>query len=348
MNNVSITHDPDSAATTARVMLSAMVIAAAAAFACVVVGTRGIDVGTDTRTYAEFFLSLGHGPVTTRLEPGFVLMTRLLRYLGLGVAGYQAALFAFLLFTVVLSSRKYFDYLGERRRYLGYLMACLALLYLSPMFVNASINTVRQGMASLLVFTALLCFHQRQWWQFLLYGALASSLHYSSLLYLVFAPALLLRQRVLRILAGVAFVVYCSGLSELLVRATVPVVYNVVMDYVPNATFRAGTRLDFAVFSIFWYALPYLGAKLVPARMAEKIQESTAVYLVLLLPFFAIGWGNFSNRYLLPAWLSASLVVAALVFHSRVAFLRSPLFLGALLIAACGVYAYYVNHMVII
>ena len=84
------------------------------------------------------------------------------------------------------------------------------LLYVSPMFVNASINAVRQGLAALLVFTALLSFQQRKWWPFALYGALASSLHLSSLLYLVFAP-LLLRERTHAALRGGAGVRCCMS-----------------------------------------------------------------------------------------------------------------------------------------
>jgi hypothetical protein len=81
-------------------------------------------------------------------------------------------------------------YLDSERGYLTFLTAGLMFLFLSPMFVNASINAVRQGLAALLVFTALLAFHRRQWRNFIVYGALASSFHYSSLLYLAFAPML--------------------------------------------------------------------------------------------------------------------------------------------------------------
>lgn len=337
-----------SARTRARLPLSIMLIAAAYLFTCYIVGSRSIDVGTDTQSYVILFLKLRQNIVETRIEPGFVLFTRVLGYLGINVFAYQAALFSMLLLTVVVSSRKYFHFLGEKRDYLTYLTASLACMFLSPIFVNASINLLRQGLASLLIFTALMAFYKRQWWQYLLYAVLASSIHYSSLMYLALAPLLLLSLPRLRILAVLAFVSYCSGFSQYIVKHELPALYTFIMEYSVNATYRRGTRIDFAIFSCFWYVLPWVVAPFVQKSAATKIKESTIVYLVLLLPFFAIGFGNFSNRYLFPAWLTASLLVAALVFKSRIVMLRSPIFLGFVLLLSCAVFFYYIENNIII
>jgi hypothetical protein len=332
----------------ARLVVSLVLLTCVCAYTCALIGTRSLDTGTDTRVYAGFFLSMGEGPVETRLEPGFVLFTQLLRWSGASLQVYFGSLFALLLLTAVLATKELHAYLGEARDYLTLLTASLLLLLLSPMFVNASINTLRQGLASLLVFAALLCFHRRRWVRFALYGALASSLHYSSLLFLAFAPVLLASTRTIRVVGAAAFVVYCSGLSDTLVLAAAPGVHAAVMDYVANATFRAGTRVDFALFSVAWYLVPTLGLRLVRAPLRERLRESTSVYLVLLLPFFAVGFGNFSNRYLLPAWLTASLLLAAMLCHSRLAPLRSRLVLQFGLLASCPVFAYFVDNGIII
>ena len=337
----------DASATNVGFVLSVILLIFAAAFGCWLVGTRGLDIGTDTSTYAAFFESLNR-PFVTRLEPGFVFVSYMLNRLGLGVEGYQTALFALLLLIVAVASRRYFHYLGATSGYLTFLSASLMLLYLSPMFVNASINAVRQGLAALLVFSALLSFQQRKWWSFLLFGAVAASLHLSSLLYLAFAPALFLSAKVLRYAAAAAFVMYCTGLSLVLVRALIPPLYQFVMTYTFDPDYESGVRIEFAVFSIFWYALPLVLAQLVRSPYRERIKESTAVYLVMLLPFFAIGWGYFSNRYLLPAWLATSLVLAAMLCHSRIALLRNPLLIRAGLVAACPVFYVYVTNVIVI
>ncbi len=334
-------------AVNAHFMLGAILLIAVGAFGCWLVGTRGQDIGSDTSTYATFFQYLG-GSFETRLEPGFVFISYVLKRIGLDVIGYQIALFALLLAIVAVSARRYFDYLGGGRGFLTFLSAALMLEFLSPMFVNGSINAVRQGLAALLVFSALLSFQQRKWWLFALYGALASSLHASSLMYLAFAPALFLRANVLRYGAALAFLVYCSGISMAVVRAAAPGVYFLVMNYGNNPDYRSGVRIDFAVFSIFWYALPLLLARLVHHPFRERIRESTSVYLVMLLPFFAIGWGAYSNRYLLPAFLAMPLMLAATMCHGRLPVLRNPLLIRLGLLASCGVYYFYVTNVVII
>jgi hypothetical protein len=347
MNSATPYYD-NSIALGARTVLSLMLLAMACLFADVLIGMRGIDVGTDTYNYSVYFLSSRDAIAPTRFEPGFVLITRILSATGMSVHGYQMGLFAILLVTAIVAARHYYDYLGSDHGYLTFLTAGLMFLFLSPMFVNASINAVRQGMAALLVFAALLAFHRRQWRGFIIYGVLATSFHYSSLLYLAFAPALLLSTRTLRIVAAAAFVAYCCGLTLILVRATVPFIYNAVMDYSLSATYRAGVRIDFAVFSIFWYVLPILMSGLVRKPFSTLIKESTSAYLVMVLPFFMLGWGNFSNRYLLPAYLATSLMVAAIFCHSRISLLRNPLLLRCGLVISCGVFCYYVTHQVLV
>lgn len=341
--------DGNAVSASAGFALSVLLLAGVFLFGCWLVGTRGLDIGTDTSTYAAFFERFAYGgSVETRLEPGFVFLTYVLSRLGLGVTGYQAALFALMLLTICIAARRYFEQLGPSRGYLTFLSAAVMLLFVSPMFVNASINAIRQGLAALLVFAALLSFQQGRWWRFVLYGALASSLHVSSLMFLVLAPMLWLKERSLRWIAAAAFLGYCAGLTMLLLQVASPALYGAIMAYTANPEYRSGVRIDFAVFSIFWYVLALLASPLVRGEHRERFKASTAVYLVMLLPFFAIGWGFFSNRYLLPAWLTVSLLLAAILCHGRIALLRDPLLIRAGLVASCGVLYVLVNNVIVI
>lgn len=334
--------------TNARVILSMMLIGAACLFVDLVVGLRGIDVGSDTYVYAQVFQLLHSGFIETRFEPGFLLITRLMSLAGLSVHTYQCVLFGLLLLMAIAAARHYFDYLGGTRGRMTFVIAGLAFLFISPMFVNASINAVRQGLASLPVFIALLAFHQRQWRSFFIWGVIATSFHYSSLVYLAFAPLLLVNLKLLRIVALLAFVAYCTGITMIVVRAAVPSLYNAVMDYSLASKYKSGVRIDFAAFSIFWYFLPFMLSSVVREPFSTRLKDSTAVYLVMLLPFFALGWGNFSNRYLLSAYMAISLMVAAIFFYSRLPFLRNPILLRGGLLIACAVFYYYVVHQVLV
>jgi hypothetical protein len=335
--------------TNARLMLSMMLIAAACLFIDLVVGTRSIDVGSDTYVYAGVFDEFrGGGPAQTRFEPGFLMVTRLLAMAGVSLHVYQCVLFGLLLVFALVAARRYFDYLGGTRGGVTFVIASLAFLLISPMFVNASINAVRQGLSSLPVFIALLAFHQRQWRSFFIWGVIGTCFHYSALLYLVFAPLLLFNLKFLRLAAIFGFVAYCTGITMIVVRAALPSLYSAVMDYSLGARYKSGVRIDFAVFSIFWYLLPYCMSGLVRKPHSERLKDSTAVYLVMLLPFFAVGWGNFSNRYLLSSYMAISMMVAALFFFSRISILRNPILLRMGLVISCAVFYYYVVHQVIV
>ena len=339
---------PSNVTLNARILLSLILIALVCLFTDVLVGTRGIDVGTDTYVYAGFFESLKGGGYETRFEPGFLLLANVLSFIGFNVEGYQMALFGILLLTGIIAARHYYAYLGGGNGVLTFIIASLMFLLLSPMFVNASINAVRQGLSALLIFTALLAFQQRRWGTFLIYGVLATSFHYSAVMYLVFAPLLLFNLKFLRLVALVAFTAYCAGLTMIVVRAVSPMIYNTVMDYSLAAKYKSGVRIDFAVFSIFWYLLPFMVAAMVRKPFDSRLKDSTAVYLVMLLPFFIVGWGNFSNRYLLPAYLAISLMVAAVFCHNRLSIFRNPILLRGGLIVSCAVFFYYVTNQVIV
>ncbi|HKT29556.1 EpsG family protein [Dyella sp.] len=339
---------PSNITTNARVILSIILLVPVFLFTDLVVGLRGIDVGSDTAVYAKVFSELRNHLVESRFEPGFLLLTRLLSGLGFSLQAYQCVLFGLLLVMVVLASRRYFDYLGSSRGFFTFLSASVMFMLFSPMFVNASINAVRQGLASLPVFMALLAFHQRQWRDFFIFGIVATCFHYSSLVYLACAPLLLINLKFLRIAAIIGFIAYCSGLTLIVVRSAVPSLYDAVMDYELGSKYKSGVRIDFALFSIFWYLLPLFLSGLVRKPYSTRLKDSTAVYLVMLLPFFLLGWGNFSNRYLLSAYLAISLMVAAIFFHSRLSMLRNPILLRVGLIVSCAVFYYYVSNQVLV
>lgn len=328
--------------------LGVLVLLAVAAFACWVVGGRPLHIGEDTETYAAFFDALGAGLPETRLEIGFVYLSYALRRLGLGLQGYQTALFALMLLAAAVAVRINHRRFPPTVAYPTLLCASLMLLFISPMFVNASINAVRQGLAAPLVFAALLCFQQRRWVGFAILGAVAASLHTSSLLYLLCAPALLLKPNLLRTVALLACLAYVAGLTMKVVSIGLPSLYTTVMEYTANDNYRAGVRIDFAVFTLFWYLLMLGVAPWVRAEARRALADAASVYLVMALPFFMIGWGYFSNRYLLPAWMAMSLILAAACCYSRIAPLRHPLVLGTGLLASCGVLYVFVSRGIVI
>lgn len=346
MNQTIVLSDapPSTSLINARAMLGLLLVFAAVVVVDYVVANRG-DIGTDTSQYAGFFDALRlRGALPSRFEPVFYYLSLVLAATGMSFPAYLSVLFLVMIGTVLVATRNFHEYLQSQSHYLTFLIASLMFLFISPVMSNATINVVRQGLASLLVFTALLAFHRRQWRAYVLWGLLATGFHYSSVLYLLCAPVLLLKPKLQRIVGIGAFLAYCSGFTMILVRALAPSLYAYVMTHDAIATYRSGVRLDFAAFSLFWYLLPLLAAPLVREPVRENIKHSTTVYLVLMLPFFLIGWGSFSNRYLLPAWLAVSLILAAICCDNRFSPLRNPIVLRLGMVAACGVFCFYVTR----
>jgi len=289
-------------------------ISAACAFCSVVVATRSSEIGTDSRAYSDFFLTMDRYVfIETRLEPLFVLYTRLASEYGLGVVGFQAVSFILLLIAVSAASMSCWTCVGEPRNRFVFLATVFVLLFLSPVMVNASINLIRQGVASFLVILAMMAFLQKRWVIFSIAALTSVGFHYSSIVFLVIAPLLLLGDRIVFRLVSVLFLVYISGYSDALVLTVSPDVYNYVVGYVEGADYRAGVRLDFAVVSIVFLLSLIISVKLVRPDFRQKARLVISVYSVLLIPFFLVGFGNFSNRFLLPAWLSLSLIAASVV-----------------------------------
>ncbi len=330
------------ASANAWVVLGAAAVVLAGLVALASVAWREPWQGTDTPIYAAWYLSLRSGVVVTRFEPLFVLASRMASAAGLSVQAWQGLLFLLLAGGGGMAIRAYARELGSP---VGKLLpAATMFLLLSPVFVNAAINATRQGLAAFPVIAALLAFQRRRWLAFVLMSAIATGFHYSALLYIALAPILLLPPRWLQLVAALTFAAYAAGLTLIAVRTLSPEAYAVVMAYGPYAVYRAGVRLDFAVFSLFWYGLPILLAHAVREPWARRIVDLQGVYLVLVLPFLLVGWGNYSNRFLMPAWLFASLVLAALCVHSRLPLMRHPVVLGLGLLASGGVFAFYVSQ----
>ena len=56
----------------------------------------------------------------------------------------------------------------------------------------------------------------------------------------------------------------------MLVRTAMPSLYDLVMTYTAEPDYRSGVRIDFAVFSIFWYALPHAAGAAGASRRTGK------------------------------------------------------------------------------
>ena len=168
------------------------------------VGTRNLSVGTDTINYQAYFASTQSCMcLNPPFEPGFQVLTMVVAALGVGSAVYffvlSLAMF-FIVNAIAAEMCRQAGYGTESARLFRYLI--LALFLISPFFVTANINVLRSGISGLLVVYALLALSDRRWKAYLAVSALAVSIHYSSLLYVLSGALVFVKPRAL--VVGVA------------------------------------------------------------------------------------------------------------------------------------------------
>lgn len=312
-----------------------LLIALSTAIVGTVVATRGFDIGTDTASYARNFLTLDFG---TRSAPIYTWITTAVHHLGFDVTGFQATMFVALMITVVVAAVKLYNFFGLHDSFYKYLAACVMMLFVSPFFVAASVNAIMQGLSASLVLASIVSFKNKQYWQFIILGAAATGFHYSALMYLAMAPLLLLHRRwILTIVIG-AFVLYCLGITKILVREFLPTAYTFVIHYASYTNYEAGIRIKFALFSLFFYLVPYLWSKLSYSQYRTEIKDSINIYAIMMIPFFCFGWGHYSSRFAMTAWFAIAFIVASLIVSSRIKVINNSGVIGASLFCSSLIY----------
>lgn len=319
--------------------------------ATIVVGVRDVSVGTDTLNYANNFLSIQScNCFPGRLEPGFQVLTWMLGMTGQGTGFYFFSVSLFIFLTAYFLSKNTSRLLGKDdvgQWKIQYWI--LIFLFISPFFVSANINAIRQGLASLFVFFAMFALVERKWRSFFLYSIVSISFHYFSGVLVLLSLALFFSLPFLLMITGGLSVIYGFGFSEVIVKFVSDLtglsIYSFVMDYMAGAEYRSGVRFDFLMFSWFWVVF-FLAVSVffLKSEQRRSFRHLVKIYLILLIPFLLFGFGNYSNRYLYPAWLFLPFIMGGLIGTLRFSLTGASVVLPGVLVVSCSVFIWMVNH----
>lgn len=278
------------------------------------VGLRPLAVGTDTANYFNFYYEV----VACQCLPGkFEIGFEAVAYL-LALFDSDSSLLFFvmsflnflLMFGVAKKTAKHFL---DRRESRKLFMVVLAAFLVSPFFLNSQINVIRQGLSVLFLFLAIFEARDRRFLRAVIWGLLSLSFHQTAALSLLSLFLLVLGRKVVLFATVLMAIVYVAGGSEafvvLLSNMTGLDIYGRISGYAIGAEYKAGVRLDFAVFSI---AIPVFVKCVVRFfnTSSEYLDWAVSIYLSLLMPFWFFGWANYSDRYAFTAWLFASVVLS--------------------------------------
>lgn len=309
-------------------------------------GFRPVNVGSDTALYSAIYEeALSGQELSHRFEFLYDLLLRVFSYFSLSSGVYFSFLSALSLLFLVLSFFNINGYFSRPAGDAGLFVYGLLLLTTSVFFYSAQVNVVRQGVSCFALFCFYSCLLNRRCGFLLFFSAfVALGFHSTAVMFVFLAFGLIFSYRI--VLGGVVFfaVLYSLGGAELLLEQISNLLnfdlYGKVVEYGADAEYASGIRLDFVVFSLgLGFFLDFLGRFWVPSFQRERFLNCVKVYWLFLVPFFMLGFGAFSDRFLLNAWLYFS--VALGVFLANFLFFKKEahLFGSLLLIVAVVGYA---------
>jgi hypothetical protein len=291
------------------------------------VGFRPEAVGSDTPLYSEIYTDLLNSvsPLVS-FEYLYDFLAIGSAQVGLPVGAFFTLISLFGFSAVFFLARLIGCYLNDSMAGSLRLFVLLTIFLLaSPFFFSSQVNVIRHGVSILfaqLFLVGLVCHIKRHW--LLVIAVVSIGFHYTAFLYIGLSVLLLLPYWALLLLLGISFVSYITGTSEafvLLISSLSAIDFHgKISDYGAGSDYVRGVRLDFALFTMSLGVITsFIVAIFIRKKQALKVLNLSKVYWVLALPFFYAGFGAYSDRYLLGAWLYLSVIFGVLMFISTTA-----------------------------
>jgi hypothetical protein len=304
------------------------------------VGFRDESMGTDTNVYIAIYELVKQCHCHNgAIEIGFNKLMLALATLGLSTPQFLAVISAIQITLTVYVASRMASYLAySQNKMFKWIAICFILMLLSPFFMGAQINVLRQSISAIFVLLAALSILQGRYYQAVLWVGLAVSFHTSAVIFLVFLAGLFLSFNLIIGLSLSLFFLYISGSTELLIELVSSItglsIYQAISGYRADVEYKSGVRIKFALFSIAPLLLYFIAQYLDVTHKQQwlaRLKAPLKIYLLLLIPFWLFGWANFSDRLAWSAWFAMPLFLTPLLFPILHRFSLPILFLGVVL-----------------
>lgn len=318
------------------ILLSFLLVAVLVAL----VGQRSEFLGTDTRIYrAMYELVMGCQCLLHKVEPGFDYLMLSMARLHLSTSQYLAVVSAIQFGLTIYVAKRMAIFLNYQQvQSIKWVLIFMGLMLVSPFFMSAQVNVLRQSISVLFVLLVAISLLQGRYYQSFLWALLAISFHTSALMFLVFLSGVFLSFNLIVGLSLILFILYVSGATEILIdmisSASGLSIYQAISGYRTDADYQSGVRIEFAVFSIFPLVLYFIAQQLEVTHKTQwlaRLQPVLKVYLLLLIPFWLFGWANFSDRFAWSAWFAMPLFLTVFLYPVLHKLSAALLFLLALM-----------------
>jgi len=289
------------------------------------VSQRNFEIGADTDSY-KYYHSVfidSEGVNTLALEPGFYLLFKL------------SILFSdsfrfFLFIEFFIFNLLYFFFYLKITYSLKYKISIVQTLFLfgftllSSWYLLYSLNGLRQGLATPIVYLSFLFFIERRYLYSSILIFIATSIHSTSILlfpfFFFFRFNFKLIIYLFYTLAFLYFTYFNKFLILLFCKFTgLSPLYNFIIDYGgPDAPDR-GPVLRFLIYTL---GLPsiliFISNKLLIIKEQNNLKFVLKFYFILCFPYFMLSYGGYSGRLALYAWFLIPYIYSFLITKSKI------------------------------
>lgn len=272
-------------------------------------GFRASQWGSDTAGYMQLFgIVSNHPNFSLHYE---WLFTACMKWIGRisGSPGYFFSFIILLNITMLTLNASVLDrYLWRTNDHFLFIVLLYLVSFISPFFISAQINIIRQGAAvSFIILFYLLLLDKRSIGWIGLSAFLAQGFHSSSILFMLPAFGLLFSYKnVVRLVTAlvISYALWIIPFTTqwISLKTGIPI-YQKIMSYGADTTYASGIRYKFLFFTI---GLGFFFDTLVRYSRNSGIKTRflgvLKIYWLLTIPFWLFGYGAFSDRLLFPCW----------------------------------------------
>jgi hypothetical protein len=310
---------------------------------------RDFIVGTDTLSYMEIFNAITKYDYYSRFGFAYVLINKVSFFIH---ESYR--FFLFFVGGIITASCCAVFLRGVKEnpltsKFWYSILIFFGVLFLSDWYLVGTTNSFRQGLSLPFLYLSLSYLSDRKVRYSIFYFLISISLHHSSLLILpVFILTFFNHRSVFFIFFTLAFS-YVLGLNEFIVKVISDFsglgVYEKIKYYSGSYGLWIGLQIDLFLYTIFWPIMICFGLffKIFDDFGFDAVRRANRTYMILALPYFIFGFGDFSNRYAYICWLFIPILQAIALSNLKISvFYRSLLSVVLFLV---GVMVFSMNVM---
>lgn len=308
------------------------------------IGFRDYSVGTDTINYVEIYSANIN---FTGFEPGFNFFISTFNLL----TPNPILLFAFICLLISIFYYLTFqniDYLEKNN--LTFLLLFFSLIFVSSWYISNVTNGLRQGVSlSILYYTLTRHFVNKKYFIFLIFYFIALMFHISSIFLL---PFLILYITIsfrnffyLWILLSIFYMLNLNEkiLFEILSFFGFVDFYYLIKNYgLPEYNYY-GFNIYFFLYTIFFPLISLIIYYFYKKDKSPLIFPIIKLYFMLCMPYFLLGFANYSNRYGLIAW--AFIPFMQLIIIKQLELSRVFLYLISIMFFCLGIIYFYIIRL---